>query len=71
MNDNEVEGIRSDILERGKAFAQFGSLVFENIASIFRQAYYKAGVPYGYTEEGYTRWLDELEKSIPDYRRHK
>ena len=37
---------------------------------VFREAYRQAGFPYGDTEEGYTRWLNELEQMIPDYRRN-
>lgn len=41
------------------------------ITDVFRRAYYNAGAPYGDSEEGFTRWLTELEQAIPDYRRRR
>ena len=80
-NENQLEDVR----RAGEAIADFGNCMVEVLTPIFQalastmqathdafwRTYLEAGAPYGETDEGFSRWLEELNQLIPDYRRRK
>ena len=69
MTNEEAAQARRTLSDWANQVADIYLSVMKPLIDIFRQAYRRAGMPYGDTEEGFTRWLEELERRIPDYRR--
>ena len=69
MTNEEAEQVWRILSDWPNQVADILLSVMKPFIDIFRQAYRRAGMPYGDTEEGFTRWLEELERRIPDYRR--
>lgn len=44
------------------AFVNLAQTIFDAITGAFRMMYTNAGSPYGDTDEGFLRWLEELNE---------
>lgn len=69
MNEHELEQVNQRVSNWAEQTLDMLLVVLKPLTDVFRQAYNNVGMPYGDSEEGFTRWLSELEQSIPDYRR--
>lgn len=61
---SQISNIYSEILNRLV-------VILKPVTELLLEAYKNAGCPYGDSEEGFTRWLNEVADKVPNYRRQK